>query len=199
MTIRISVPTCATAGLLACVVLAGPACSQQAADESKKDVSAALDATRAGADKALDTTKSGADKALDATKAGATKAIDATKAGTDKVVGAAAQARDKTTGAAKDAAARTTEVAGRIADTGREAVSAAATVVNDGWITTKIKAKFADEVILKGSDIKVDTDRHVVTLTGTVATRIAKARAVTIAQGTEGVARVVDQIVVRSN
>jgi len=66
-----------------------------------------------------------------------------------------------------------------------------------GWITTKVKTKFVDETVLKGSDIDVDTDNHVVTLKGTVASTAARARAAAIASGTEGVTRVVNQLVVK--
>ena len=55
---------------------------------------------------------------------------------------------------------------------------------------------FVDESLLKGSTIDVDTNNHVVTLKGSVRSNTARARAVAIARGTEGVARVVDELVV---
>lgn len=61
----------------------------------------------------------------------------------------------------------------------------------------KISTKFVDETLLKGSDINVDTDNRVVTLKGVVASPAAKNRAGAIAHGTEGVTRVVNQIVVK--
>ena len=69
--------------------------------------------------------------------------------------------------------------------------------ITDGWITTKVSAKFVDEKLLKGSNINVDTEDHVVTLKGTVGSDAAKARAVEIAGNTEGVVRVVNQLVVK--
>jgi osmotically-inducible protein OsmY len=88
--------------------------------------------------------------------------------------------------------------AGKVAaDKLADAATATGAAVSDGWITTKLKAKFADEVGLKGSDITVDTKAHVVTLTGTVLSTTARTRAVEIANGTEGVKRVVDGLVVR--
>ena len=88
--------------------------------------------------------------------------------------------------------------AGKVAaDKLADAATATGAAVSDGWITTKLKAKFADEVGLKGSDITVDTKAHVVTLTGTVLSATARTRAVEIANGTEGVKRVVDGLVVR--
>jgi osmotically-inducible protein OsmY len=48
---------------------------------------------------------------------------------------------------------------------------------------------------LKNSEIHVDTDHEgVVTLTGTVPSETARARAVKIARGTKGVHRVVDEL-----
>jgi hyperosmotically inducible protein len=135
-----------TTAALAGVVLAGPACTDKAVDETKKDARAALDATKAGADKAIEATK---------------------KAG------------DKTASVAKEVA------------------SATGAAVTDGWITTKVKAKITDETVLNGSDITVETDDHVVTLKGAVRSRPMKDRALEIARGTEGVARVVDQLVVQ--
>ena len=54
------------------------------------------------------------------------------------------------------------------------------------------------ETLLKGSDIDVDTQNHVVTLKGTVTSDAAKGRAVAVARNTEGVDQVVNQFVVRS-
>lgn len=88
-------------------------------------------------------------------------------------------------------------MAGAVAEKGKEAAVATAAAATDGWITTKLKAKFADESALEGSDINVDTSDHVVRLRGTVPSRAAKARAALIARGTENVARVVNQLVVK--
>jgi hyperosmotically inducible periplasmic protein len=85
----------------------------------------------------------------------------------------------------------------KVAEKTKEVAVATGAAVTDGWITTKLKAKFADETMLKGSDINVDTTDHVVTLSGAVPSAMAKERAVEIAGGTEGVKRVVNQLVVR--
>ena len=61
-----------------------------------------------------------------------------------------------------------------------------------------MSAKFVDETVLKSSDINVDANDGVVTLKGPAASDAAKARAATIARGTEGVTRVVNQLVVRA-
>lgn len=57
----------------------------------------------------------------------------------------------------------------------------------DAWITTKVKSELATAKNVKASDINVDTDDSVVTLTGTVATAHEKSRAVKIAKSVKGV------------
>jgi hyperosmotically inducible protein len=107
------------------------------------------------------------DRTADETKRGADKAVDAGKAAADKV-----------------------------AETTREVATATGAAVTDGWITAKLKAKFADEVVLKGSDISVETNDHTGTLTGSARSAAARSRALEIANGTEGVRQVVNQLVV---
>jgi osmotically-inducible protein OsmY len=88
--------------------------------------------------------------------------------------------------------------AGKVAaDKVAEVATATGEAVSDGWITTKLKAKFADEVVLNGSDITVDTKDHAVTLSGSVLSPQARTRAIEIANGTEGVRLVVNHIVVK--
>ena len=70
--------------------------------------------------------------------------------------------------------------------------------ISDGWITTKINWFFVGEDLLKGSDIDVDTKDNLVTLKGTVASPAARARALELARATDGVKRVVDQLVVHT-
>lgn len=117
-----------------------------------------------------DQSKRDAGAALDGAKAGAGTALDATKkAGSEAI------------------------------DASKDIALATGAAVTDGWVTTKVKAKFADEIALEHSDISVDTTNHVVTLKGSVRSSAARSRAVEIAAGTEGVARVVDHLVVKSN
>jgi len=138
-------------------VVAGSACTQEAADKAKQDSDTTLGATKDGIDKVLDATKEAGEKAGEATK----------------------------------------DIAGKVADTSKEVASATGEAITDGWVTAKVSAKFVDETLLKGSDINVDTQNRVVTLKGTVRSDAAKARAAEIAGGTEGVTRVVNQIVVK--
>jgi len=136
--------------------------------------------------KAADATKEKVGAALDATKAGADKAIDATKAAGDKAADAAQKSADKTA----DAAAK-------VADKTKDAVVTTGNAVTDTWLTGKLKAKFADDTALNGSDITIKTTAHVVRLTGTVGSADASLRARDIAAGTEGVIQVINQLVVK--
>jgi hyperosmotically inducible protein len=171
-------------------VVAGSACTQKAADQTTNTTGAALDTTKRGSDTALDATKEGVDKTLDATKQGAAAAIDETKEAGDKTA-------DATKNVAQKTGDTTKEITEKTADKTKEVVSATGEAITDGWITTKVSAKFVDETLLKGSDINVDTKNHVVTLKGTVGSNSAKARAAAIARGTEGVTRVVNELAVK--
>jgi hyperosmotically inducible protein len=66
----------------------------------------------------------------------------------------------------------------------------------DPGITTAVKSKFAADDVVKAYKIDVDTNDHVVTLTGAVDSSQAKARAVQIARATEGVNNVIDNLTV---
>jgi hyperosmotically inducible periplasmic protein len=160
---------------LAGVAVAGSACTQKAADETTNRTAITLDKPAAPGDKALDATREGA---ADETKNIAQKTGDKTKEIAEKTV-------DKTK-----------EIAGAVGSKTKEVVSTTGEAITDGWITTKVSAKFVDETLLKNSNINVDTKDHVVTLKGTVRSSAAKARAAEIARSTEGVTSVVNQLVV---
>ena len=123
-------------------------------------------------------TKSAATKTKDATVHGAEKTKDATVSGAEKTKDATVKGAGKTGEKSKDVAGTTGEA------------------ITDSWITTKIHADFLNEDALKGSDINVDTNDHVVTLKGTVATAAGKARAEEIAKTTKGVTRVVNTLAI---
>ena len=69
--------------------------------------------------------------------------------------------------------------------------------ITDAWITTKVKWFFMGEDALDDSSINVDTKDRVVTLKGTVKSAAGKARAVELANKTDGVTKVVDQLTVK--
>jgi osmotically-inducible protein OsmY len=70
--------------------------------------------------------------------------------------------------------------------------------IEDAWITTKIQSQYFLDPLVKGHEINVDTQRGVVTLTGTVASEELKKMAETIARETDGTVRVVNQLTVQS-
>ena len=96
-----------------------------------------------------------------------------------------------------DEADKTKEIAGAVGSKTTDVVSTTGEAITDSWITTRVSASFVNETLLKGSNIDVDTEDHVVTLTGVVGSAAAKARAGTIAQSTEGVTRVANKLVVK--
>ena len=59
--------------------------------------------------------------------------------------------------------------------------------VDDTWITTKVKSKFAAAKGVRAKDISVSTTDGVVTLTGTATTKAEKTRAVHLAKAVKGV------------
>jgi len=65
-------------------------------------------------------------------------------------------------------------------------------------VTTKVKAKFAADDIVKAAQIEVETNNGVVTLTGNVDSLEAKNRALELARNTTGVTSVVDMLSART-
>jgi osmotically-inducible protein OsmY len=129
-----------------------------------------------------------------ATAAGATRVENrlsvepngATKGTTGKLERKSREGADKTKDGAEKAWDKTKEGANR-----------AGAEVTDGWITTDLKTRFTSDDTLRASDIHVDTDHHVVTLTGSVPTAEARQKAVATARKINGVTRVVDKLSIR--
>jgi len=96
----------------------------------------------------------------------------------------------------KDIGEKTKDTAGKVANKTVDGVAKTGEVATDTWITTRVKSKFLDESVLKGSDIHVETNNHVVTLTGTVPSEAGRARAVEQAKEVEGVHQVVDKLMI---
>lgn len=69
--------------------------------------------------------------------------------------------------------------------------------IDDASITAAVKSKYLLDDTLKGLQISVDTNQGVVSLTGTVQNDAAKELATQIAQGTEGVVRVDNQLTIQ--
>jgi hyperosmotically inducible protein len=70
--------------------------------------------------------------------------------------------------------------------------------MDDAIITARIKAMLFTDTGLKSSNISVRTTQGIVRMTGTVETRVEKKRAMSIAQNTQGVKSIKDDIVVRN-
>lgn len=92
---------------------------------------------------------------------------------------------------------RSAEVRDRAAAGVHDAVNTAEDAVSTMTLTTKIKAKMTLDDVVKASDIDVDVDGGIVTLTGVVESKDEQRRAVRIATETSGVTRVVNHIRVR--
>jgi len=122
------------------------------------------------------TTGSKIEKGAEKTKEGLGKAVDKTKEGAEK------------------GWEKTKEGASTAADKSAQGVSKAGEVITDTWIKTRVKSKFIGEDLLKDSDITVDVNDHVVTLSGTVMSAAGRARAIEEAKQVEGVHQVIDKL-----
>ncbi len=78
------------------------------------------------------------------------------------------------------------------------ATKRAGVAIDDTMITTSVKTAVLAEPGLSSLKIEVDTKDGVVTLSGTVATQELKSRATQIAQNTNGVRSVVDNLAVKT-
>jgi len=79
----------------------------------------------------------------------------------------------------------------RAALAGNEMANDAGDGISDAWITSKVKTQLLADNDVNGTQITVQTRDKVVTLSGTAETAAARARAIEIAQATEGVNSVV--------
>jgi osmotically-inducible protein OsmY len=86
------------------------------------------------------------------------------------------------------------------ADLGEKTAAAASRInesLEEGSLTAKIKAKMVLDDQVKALQINVTTDGTTVTLAGTVHTSQERERALALARETNGVTKVVDQLVIR--
>lgn len=70
--------------------------------------------------------------------------------------------------------------------------------LDDAGITTRVKAAFVKDPVVKAIDVKVDTFKSVVQLSGFVETAEQKARAEQIAAGIQGVSSVKNNITLKT-
>jgi len=102
--------------------------------------------------------------------------------------------RDGVRSAARETSA---EVRDRASAGVQVAVNRTEGAVTAAALTSKIKAKMALDDVVNATEVNVDTEGSVVTLSGDVGSRDEQRRAVRIAQETKGVTKVVNQIRVR--
>jgi osmotically-inducible protein OsmY len=114
-------------------------------------------------------------------------AADKTREGLNK-------AANKTADGVGTAANKTAEGVSTAANKTGDALAKTGEVIDDSWITTKVKSKYVGEKSVDGSDISVETKNNIVTLTGTVPSTSAHAAALRIARDTKGVKKVVDNL-----
>ena len=71
-------------------------------------------------------------------------------------------------------------------------------VVDDSWIATKVKSKLIDDPLTKARDIQVETFKGTVQLAGYADNQAEIDRAVSLAQNTQGVKSVRNNITLKS-
>ena len=79
----------------------------------------------------------------------------------------------------------------------KEVAVATGAAVSDGWITTKVKAKFAEDPTVSAMAIKVDTMKGVVQLSGFAKSGEERMMAERLARNINGVADVRNDIIVK--
>src|SRR4029450_11685070 len=106
----------------------------------------------------------------------------------------AREAKEKTENAAHDAKVNNADAADEAKVKSENAAEKTGEVVTDAAVTSAVKTKFLAEPGVSGLKIDVDTNDHVVTLTGTVKSKAEAEKAVAIARDTKGVKRVVNHL-----
>jgi osmotically-inducible protein OsmY len=119
-----------------------------------------------------------------------------TKKGLSKAVDATVDAAKKTKEVVQKGVGKSEEGVAKAADKTSDALGKVGDKAGDAAVSTRVKADLSNDALLKDTAIEVETTDHVVTLKGTVPSAEAKARAVDVARETDGVTRVVDQVVV---
>jgi hyperosmotically inducible periplasmic protein len=102
----------------------------------------------------------------------------------------------KTKEGAEKVGEKTKEGAEQVVDKTKKGVSKVGEEITDTWITGHVKERFMGVDVLKGSDIDVSTEKHVVTLKGTVPSAAARTHARQLARTTKGVTRVVNHLTI---
>ena len=119
-----------------------------------------------------------------------------TKEGLNKAVDATAKAAEKTKEGVQKGVAETEKGLGKAADKTSDALDKAGDKMSDTAVSTRVKTGFSSDTTLKNVSIRVEAKDRVVTLRGAVPSAAVKARAEEIAARTDGVIRVVNELVV---
>jgi hyperosmotically inducible protein len=100
------------------------------------------------------------------------------------------------TGTARRTTPTTGDKVDKAADKSQSAAKSTGRAIDDGWIKSKIYAQYMADwnTVLDDSDIDIDVKDNVVTLSGTVKSAEAKAKAVATAKATDGVKSVKDNL-----
>lgn len=106
----------------------------------------------------------------------------------------ARDAKEKTEDAAHDAKVKTEDAAHDAKVKSERAADNAGEAITDAAITSEVKTKFLAEPGVSGLDINVDTNDHVVTLSGTVKSKAEADKAMRIARESKGVTRVISRL-----
>ena len=128
------------------------------------------------------------------------KKNDGVKSVVDQLRVVPAVHHDGTMDKAADKTAKTADKAEdkmeKAADSTASSAKKAGRAIDDGWIKSKIYTQYMADwnTVLNDSDIDVDVANNMVTLNGTVKSAEAKAKAVSIAKGTDGVKGVKDNL-----
>jgi len=117
-----------------------------------------------------------------------------TDTGLERPIGTAGE---RATSGADRARERGSEIGSRAGAAIGEAAGETKAALSDAALTAKIKSKMALDDTTRASRIDVDTSERVVTLRGTVGSAAERRRAVQLAQETEGVRSVKDELRVR--
>jgi osmotically-inducible protein OsmY len=106
----------------------------------------------------------------------------------------ARDAKEKTEDAAHDAKVKTEDAAHDAKVKTEHGAENTGEAITDAAITSEVKTKFLAEPGVSGLSINVDTNDHVVTLSGTVKSKAEADKAMRIARESKGVRRVVNRL-----